>query len=208
MSEFDETREFLERLEHHPGAKPEELARLQREVPVAWPEDYLECLRWSDGLEGYVGGRGYLWLWPSCDVHRLNSEYGVVELVPGLVLFGSDAAGLGYGFDFASAEHPVVSIEMAAMHRAYLTPLAASFCRFVHALAQEPWPEGEPERQDFGPPAWLRGKVIHEKHPIVLGGSPGDPENRVLMPRADHPRVTVFFAKIVHTIREQREGKQ
>jgi SMI1 / KNR4 family (SUKH-1) len=207
MSEFNKVRELLDRLELHPGASPEELTRLQSQVPAAWPEEYLDCLRWSDGLEGYVGGRGYLWLWPTQDVGRLNSEYGVVELVPGLLLFGSDAAALGYGFDFASAEHPVVSVEMAAMHRAYLTPLASSFSAFVHALAQEPWPDGEPEPQDLGPPDWLRGKIIHEKHPIVLGGSPRDSANRVLMPRAEHPRVTVLFARILHKMREQGEGR-
>ena len=203
MSEIADVKTLLERLETQAGASPVELASLPPVAPRSWPIEYLDCLRWSNGLEGYVGGRGYLWLWAAGDVARLNAEYCVGELAPGLVLIGSDAAALGYGFDLASPDLPVVSIEMAAMHREYLTALAPSFSAFIQSLAAEPLAQGEAELVDHGPPDWLRGKVIHEKHPIVLGGKPLDPENRVLVPREEHPRLTAFFARILHRVREQ-----
>jgi hypothetical protein len=59
---------------------------------------------------------------------------------------------------------------------------------------------------DHRPPDWLREKVIHEKHPLVLGGDPEDPDNRVLMPRREQPRVTNLFARILHRIRTD-DGK-
>jgi hypothetical protein len=203
MSEFADVKTLLERLETRDGATALELARLPALGSRQWPADYLECLRWSNGLEGYVGGRGYLWLWSADEVERLNAAYGVVELAPGLVLIGSDAAALGYGFDLESPEMPVVSIEMAAMHREYLTARGASFSALIRELAVEPWPEGEAHPLDHRPPEWLRGKIIHEKHPIVLGGRAHDPENRVPVPREEHPRLTMLFARILHRVREQ-----
>ena len=206
MSEACFVRERLERLERHAGASGDDVRVLLEAMPVEWPEEYLACIRWSDGLEGYVGGRGYLWLWPTRDVPRLNTAYGVGELAPGLVLFGSDAASLGYGFDFGVPERPVISIEMAAMHREYLSVVAPSFNQFIEGLASEPWPEGDSEPEEHGPPEWLRGKIIHQRHPIVLGGSPTDPENQIAMPREEHAAVTLFFARILHRIREQTKG--
>ncbi len=208
MSEFAAVRGLLERLERHDGATADALRSLRNAFPVPWPEDYLDCLSWSDGVEGYVGGRGYLWLWSVRDVGRLNAAYCVAELAPGLVLIGSDAGAVGYGFDFASPGYPVVSIEMSAMHRAYFFEPEPTFSAFIRRLAAEPRRDGEAQVEDFGPPEWLRGKVIHEKHPSVLGGSPDDPGNRVLIPRDQHPALTVFFARIVHRIRgeQTREG--
>jgi hypothetical protein len=208
MTEFADVKGLLERLQTHAAASPDDLACLPGLASRPWPKDYLDCLRWSNGLEGYVGGRGYLRLWPAGDVRRLNAEYGVEELLPGLVLTGSDAAALGYGFDLLSPDPLVVSIEMAAMHREYLTTVAASFCEFLQALAAEPLPAGESEPASHTPPEWLRGKIIHEKHPIVLGGSPDDPENRILVPEQEHPRLTLHFARILHSVRAQSLGEE
>ena len=201
MAEFASVRGLLGRVERQAGATPSELDSLRLALAVPWPNDYLDCLRWANGVEGFVSGHGYLWLWPASDVPRLNAAYGVQELAPGLALFGSDAATFGYGFDFATAGAPVVSIEMAAMHRDYLSVVASSFSEFVSCLAAEPLPEGELEPEDCGPPDWLRGKIIHDKHPLMLGGSPEDPENRILIPRDLHPEATVFFARLVHKMR-------
>lgn len=152
MSGMGSTQALLERLDRHSGASVKQLRALREAIPGPWPADYLECLAWSDGPEGYVGGRGYLWLWPSVDVPRLNNEYAVAELAPGLVLFGSDAAALGYGFDFSAPDVPVVSMEMSAMHRGYLGAVAPSFSQLVTQLAAEPWPDDEPEPDSYGTP--------------------------------------------------------
>jgi hypothetical protein len=203
MSAFADVKTLLDRLETHPGASAAELLMLPTLAPRSWPDDYLDCLRWSNGFEGYVGGSGYLWLWSAHDVDRLNHAYAVHDLAPGVVLIGSDAAALGYGFDLEAPDMPVVSIEMAAMHREYLTVCAQSFSAFVNSLAVAPLPEGVAQPEDHRPPEWLRGKIIHEKHRIVLGGKPNDPDNRVLVPRDEHPRLTVFFAKVLHSVRAQ-----
>lgn len=203
MDNLSQLKPLLEKLETNGGASSEELTELQTKFSISWPNDYLDCIRWSNGLEGYVYGRGYIWLWNCSEVLRLNKEYCVSDLAPGLVLIGSDAAALGYGFDCTSEKMPIVSVEMAAMHWEYCSELATSFIGFIKKLATESMPDGENEIENFGPPDWLRGKVIHERKPIVLGGSPYDPDNRVLIPREDHPKATVLFARILHHMLEK-----
>ena len=138
---------------------------------MSWPDEYLSCLRWSDGLEGYVGGRGYLWLWSSLEVPRLNAAYCVAELAPGLVLFGSDAAAIGYGFDFSALGKPVVSIEMSAMHRGYIQQVAPTFTDFLRLLAAEPLPEGTSELEDWRPPEWSPLAPANHEHSLHRGAS-------------------------------------
>jgi len=198
---------LLEGLERTAGASVEELQALRSRFPIEWPKDYMDCLRWSNGIEGYVRGHGYLWLWSTSDVARLNDAYGVSELAPNLILVGSDAGPSGYGFDTTHVALPFIRVEMAAMHREYVENIASSFAEFVRHLAEAPLAAGEAEPGNFGPPNWLRGKILHEKHPIVMGGDPNDPDNRVLVPRDVHPQLTVFWARAVHRIRKEKQAE-
>lgn len=198
----------LKGLERHEGARPEEIASLRDSLPGPWPEDYFDCLRSSNGLEGYVGGRGYLWLWGTGELLKRNIAYHVQELLPSVVLFGSDAGPIGFGFDRSSPKIRVVSIELSGLHRDYVQHRADSFSSFIEQLASESLGPDEPERIDHRPPTWLRGKVLHEKHPIVMGGSPSDPANRVLVPRDQHPELTVYWSRVVHRAKGASQAPQ
>ena len=180
------------------GAPDEAIARLREAWPHPMPDDYLDTLRWSDGLEGAVAGRGYLRLWSADAAVHFNHAYHLAELIPGVFLFGGDAAGLGYGFDGDVAERPVVSVELSGLHRRFTRTMARSFTDFLGLLASESLPPGVHEPLDHRPPEWLKGYVVHHTQPIVLGGPPADPSNRVLVLQDKHPEVAVFWSRVVH----------
>jgi hypothetical protein len=194
-----ELRTYLETLERQAPVAETDLKNLSALFP--WlPEEYIECLRWSDGIEGYVHGRGYVRLCAARAALDFNGAYHIAEFLPTGFLFGTDAGAIGYLFDQRRPAH-VLSVELAALDDEYLSDTAASFGTFVRQLGEEgPEPEG---LTDHRPPTWLRGHVLHEKHPIVLGGPPHDPNNRVLVPAERHPELVVFFTQTLRAVRAQ-----
>ena len=149
--------EMMARMELAPPAAGDDIAALEAATLRRLPEDYPLILRWSDGAEGYVGGRGYLRLWSAGDVIRFNEAYRVSEFLPDVVLFRSDAAAIGYGFDFAAGSSRVVAFELAGMHRDYVWVAASSFPDLVRLRGREPLPHGTPELLDHKPPDWATG---------------------------------------------------
>lgn len=51
------------------------------------------------------------------------------------------------------------------------------------------------------------GKEIFEIKPIILGGSPTDPENKVALTREQHIEAVRYWNKIVRDLREQRRAE-
>ena len=180
------------------GASQDDLARLQASWP--WlPTDYLACLSTVDGCEGYIGGRAYLRLWSAEEALRFNAAYKIPEFLPSSFLFGTDASAMGYCFDQRHSTR-VLSVELAALDDEYLTPVADTFPAFVRYLAEDAsWP-AVPKGQ-WGPPPHLRGHVLHEKHPVVMGGAVDDASNRVLVAVDQHPEMMVFWARTLRSVR-------
>jgi hypothetical protein len=84
-------------------------------IAVTLPEDYIAFMLITNGLEGAIGEEGYVVILPIEEVAELNDAYEVMDLAPGLVLFGSDGDSIGYGFDTRSNEAVVVSISLIGM---------------------------------------------------------------------------------------------
>jgi hypothetical protein len=207
MSDDAGVLELMARTERHAGATDVDLDALRRISPGELPQDYLSFLRWSDGAEGYVAGHGYLRLWSAQDAIRFNAAYRIAEFVPGLLLFGTDASVMGYGFDWSAGALQIVDVELAALDREYVREVADSFAALIRLLASAPLPPGATQPTDHGPPDWLRGQVVHEKHPSVLGGPGGDPDNRVVVPADKHPELCVFFARTLRVVREEAKSR-
>lgn len=196
---MDSLAALLASVDHHPPAAEAEIALLQHFR--SWlPPEYLACLRVHNGVEGYIGGGGYLRLWTAQEAIGFNQAYNLAEFLPTVFLFGTDAAAIGYGFD-DRRPGAIVSVEMAALDDEYLTVAAPSLKEFMCGLAAE---EKHGREISIDPPTWLLGHVIHEKHPVVLGGPVDDPSNRVLVPVARHPQLAVFFARTLRAVRDER----
>ena len=106
---------MMARMELAQPATGDDISALHAAARGRLPEDYLLFLRSSNGAEGYVAGRGYVRLWSARDVIRFNEAYRVSEFLPDVVLFGSDAAAIGYGFDGGII--PRGRIRARGMHR-------------------------------------------------------------------------------------------
>jgi|SRR3954452_25197944 hypothetical protein len=109
-----------------PPADPDVVAGLSVSLRVGLPSDYLDFLRQHDGGEGFIGDN-YIIFWRAGQLGDFNREYEVGKYAPGIVLFGSDGGGEGYGFDTSTGDMPIVRIPFIGMERRYATPIARNF---------------------------------------------------------------------------------
>lgn len=128
------TEELLNRWKLNPGASGEELRDAMVSVGRSFPLDYEQFLRKHNGGEGFVGDN-YLVLWRAEELSTFNREYGVDLNAPGLLLFGSNGGGEGYGFDARVAGRPIVRVPFIGMNLRYATPVATGFDELLAQLA-------------------------------------------------------------------------
>jgi hypothetical protein len=50
----------------------------------------------------------------------------------------------------------------------------------------------------------LKGKEIFEITPVVLGGSPTDPQNKIVLSRDEHIKAVNYWNKIISDLRKQK----
>jgi hypothetical protein len=117
-----------------PPADPSVVEALSSRLKVPLPRDYLDFLRQHNGGEGFVGDN-YIILWKAEELADFNREYEVGKYAPGIVLFGSDGGGEGYGFDTRSAAMPIVCVPFIGMDLRYATPVAKNFPDLFAKLA-------------------------------------------------------------------------
>jgi len=113
------------------AAIPAAIAVLGRSLP----SDYLQVIGEHDGGEGFIGNN-YLIFWSSGELATFNHEYQVEQYAPGIVLFGSDGGGEGYGFDTREASMPAVRIPFIGMNIRYATRVAENFNDLLVQLAK------------------------------------------------------------------------
>jgi len=118
--------QLLEGWEFNPGASEESVRVAQAGLGRELPRDYIAFLREHDGGEGSLGDR-YLVLWKSTELVQFNREYEVEEYAPGVVLFGSNGANEGFGFDSRDGAMRVVMIPFVGMDLRYARPMAETF---------------------------------------------------------------------------------
>lgn len=117
-----------------PPADPRVVEELPSSLGVALPGDYLDFLMQHDGGEGFVGDN-YIVFWKAAELDDFNREYEVKKYAPGILLFGSNGGGEGYGFDTESPALPIVRIPFIGMERRYAVPVAKNFPDFFAQLA-------------------------------------------------------------------------
>ena len=80
------------------GTNLNDIGIVEKQLHIAFPEDYLEFLKWSNGGEGYIG-KNYVSLWKVEDLEVLNREYQIqTYLSKGYLGIGTDGGGICYGF--------------------------------------------------------------------------------------------------------------
>jgi len=117
-----------------PPADSSFIEELSSRLSVTLTSDYLDFLRQHNGGEGFIGDN-YIVLWKAEELADFNREYEVEKYAPGILLFGSDGGGDGYGFDTTSASMEIVRIPFIGMDRRYAIPVATSFPDLFEKLA-------------------------------------------------------------------------
>jgi hypothetical protein len=56
-------------------------------------------------------------------------------------------------------------------------------------------------------PIACQGKEIFEVTPVILGGSPTDPANKVLLDRVEHIKAVVYWNRVIKQMRKDGSGK-
>ena len=118
----------------YPPANPDIVEELNPKFGVTLPHDYLDFLRQHNGGEGFIG-ENYIIFWKAEELADFNREYEVEEYAPGILLFGSDGGGEGYGFDTESVAMPIVRVPFIGMERRYAISVAKDFPDLFTQLA-------------------------------------------------------------------------
>lgn len=126
--------EILKDWQLNPGASADAI-RDAVSLLGSLPSDYIQFLHNYDGGEGFIGDN-YLILWKVEELSVFNREYEVEQYAPGILLFGSDGGGEGYGFDTRDAAMPVVRIPFIGMELRYVRAVADSFIDFLNKLVK------------------------------------------------------------------------
>jgi cell wall assembly regulator SMI1 len=139
----------------------------------------------ADAAEGFVGG-SYLAMWPIASLADLNMKARVPEFVPDLIVFATDGGGEGYAFERQTGSF--VNVPMIGMRVVERTSIGDSFASFLSWLASRVSVENQPMPDDA-----RLGQVVYEKTPIIVGGSPTDPANKVLVPLAKYAEIVGWW---------------
>jgi hypothetical protein len=194
MPPIDDCKSILARRWNSTSSGP--LFELEDPSPVflkGLPTDYLSIIGEFGGREGFLGEE-YLRLYRIEELVTLNFAYEVQTFLPEIVVFGSN--GCGEAFAFLLHEPTVVQVPFLPLAIEHATHRANSFAEFVRTLASfEHSPPCNPEGV---------GKEVHDKHPICLGGSPTDPENKVLVPAAKHAEICTHWNKVYRLMSDQQ----
>src|SRR5919108_4703349 len=82
-----------------PPASEAALEQLQQQSKLRLPTDYLDLLRYSNGGQGVLAVRPYLFrLWPAEEVIENNLDYEMPDYVPGFFGFGDNGGGEFFAF--------------------------------------------------------------------------------------------------------------
>jgi hypothetical protein len=172
-----------------------ELEELRTEMLGRLPEVFLGFAAVKDGAEGYLR-EDYYAAWSVNEVADGNRQMEVETYLPGLTLFASNGLGDAYGFDARGPGDPsVVLVPMIGMDWDVALRVADTFEDFFAAREFIPRPPA--------PSPEMIGKDLYEIHPVAVGGSPTDPDNKRLIERSKHVELAAWWNR---EIAAQREG--
>jgi len=175
--------EILEHFHKNPGITTADVEKALRESGLNLSEDYLEIQSFMHGGEGFAGDE-YVRLYPLERLAVLNTKLGVNEFAPGLVIFGSDGGGTAWVFDNREESSKVGQVPFIPMDFKYLTICGESISDVIMEMSK-----GQQHNQEPG----LIEKEIHEITPVVFGGDPVDPSNKVALSFDEYAEYVVWW---------------
>lgn len=168
------------------GASSADIDAAEASLSVPLPSELRAFVQRADAAEGFVG-ESYLAMWPIASIADLNGKARVAKYASDLIIFATDGGGEGFAFERQTGA--IVNVPMIGMGRVARTPAGDSFNGFLSWLFERWHVEGQqpqPDRERLG-------LVIFEKTPIIVGGSPSDPLNKVLVPLDQYAEIVGWW---------------
>lgn len=139
MDILDILRDQSKQWDRFPPADEDAIADLVAATGFELPEEYLACLRYSNGGEGELAIEpGWFQLWSAEEVIPLNEDYEIEQNAPGFFGFGSSGGGELLAFDTRGAKpFKVVMIPFIPMTADEAIIIARDFAAFVQAMGRE-----------------------------------------------------------------------
>jgi SMI1 / KNR4 family (SUKH-1) len=106
--------QLLKEWKPNPGAPREVVEKVQDELGIVFPQDYIDLMETSNGGENWVG-KSYLQLWPIEEIPSMNEGYGAPRFAPGVVFIGGDGGGTLYGFDTHFDPPAIVEVDAVSI---------------------------------------------------------------------------------------------
>jgi len=182
--------EFIEGFEKNPSADLKMIQQIIKELNLDLPSEYLDLFSFMNGGEGFIGDN-YCRLYAIEDLIPLNEAFLVKEFVPELFIFGSNGGGEAFAFNTKSSPFSILEIPFIPMDVKWAKLLGKTINEFFFHFSNSKIKSVPPSINKA-----LIGKEIHEIQPVVFGGSPLDPKNKILISPKDYAELVVFWNKI------------
>jgi SMI1 / KNR4 family (SUKH-1) len=116
------------------GATELEIASLEKWAGTQLPKPYLDLIKRTNGVEGFVTDDAYLILWSAGQVAELNEAYSVAEFAPGLILIGSNGGDTGYAIDLRRPSTNIQELPLVGMSLNEAREVGTDFEDFLRRL--------------------------------------------------------------------------
>ncbi|UPG88325.1 SMI1/KNR4 family protein [Luteibacter aegosomaticola] len=100
------------------------------------PDDYLRFIETSNGGAGFIGPN-FINLWRVEEIASSNEDYESSRYAPGLLLFASNGAGEGFGFDLRQTDVKVVMVPFVGLGWADAIVLGDDLTGLFSRLAED-----------------------------------------------------------------------
>jgi SMI1 / KNR4 family (SUKH-1) len=126
--------ELINRLNLTAPATEDALKQLQQVARI--PDDYIAFLRRSNGGEGFIGS-SYLIVFGAEEVTSVSLDAEIKDIIPGLIMFGSNGGAKSYAFDTTKAEESIVEFYLIDIDDEDPVLLANSLDDFFRYLSKQ-----------------------------------------------------------------------
>lgn len=93
-----------------PPCTESDVAKIEQQLGVEFPLDYVELLMWSNGGEAKLGS-AYFALWPVQDIPYRNASASIFKyMTTRFIGIGTNGGDECYGFDYTSSTTPTFAI--------------------------------------------------------------------------------------------------
>ena len=197
--------EFIEGFEKNPRAESAVNQQVVKALNLDLPSEYLNLFSFMNGGEGFIGDN-YCRLYAIENLMPLNEAFLVKEFALELFIFGSNGGGEAFAFNTKSSPFSIVEVPFIPMDLKWAKLLEKTINEYFSHFSNS-----ADNKVNSVPPSInkaLIGKEIHEIRPVVFGGDPLDPKNKIPLGPEDYAKFVVFWNRIWQNRKHQEAIKQ